>query len=208
MTRTIILDLETVALDSSELPPFDETSVAVGNLKDPQKIKDKIDGARAEWLEGLALSPMTGRIAMIGWKEVGGRTEIDAQENERDLVGEALTTISEHLAAGNVIAGFNIWSFDLPFLARRAWKHGFRLPLGMRTGRYWARELVDLREEWLLGDRSPVKGTSSLDAISKFLGLPEKLGTGADFAKLTAEQRLAYLQRDLEIEEALWMRMH
>ena len=164
--------------------------------------------ARAEWLEGLALSPMTGRIAMIGWKEVGGLAEIDAREDEKDIVGKALTTISDHLAAGNIVAGFNIWSFDLPFLARRAWKHGLRLPFGMRTGRYWAWELVDLREEWLLGDRSPAKGTSSLDAISKFLGLPEKLGTGADFAGLTPEQRLAYLRRDLEIEEALWMSLH
>jgi DNA polymerase elongation subunit (family B) len=206
--RTTVFDIETVALPESELPLFDESQVLVGNLKDPDKIKAKVDAARAEWLSGAALSPMTGRVAMVGFKEVGAGIHLDWNDNESELVGNALQFIAEDLAGGNIIAGFNCYSFDLPFLARRAWKHGLKLPMGLRFGRYWSKDIIDLREEWLMGDRSPAKGTTGLDAIARFLGLPQKLGSGADFAGLDLEQRKAYLTRDLEVTEALWLRIH
>lgn len=88
---------------------------------------------------------------------------------------------------------------------------GVRVPPNLRTrfrGRsYWNENLIDLREEWLLGDRAPAKGTSGLDAVAKFLKLPAKLGSGKDFAGLDMEQRKAYLTRDLEVTEALYKRL-
>jgi len=208
MQRVIVFDIETVPLDPALLPPFDESQVLIGNLKDPDKIRAKLDTAKAEWLAGAALSPMTGSVAMVGWKEVGGKTELDTNENEAELVAGTLQTIAEHITAGNIVAGFNCYSFDMPFLVRRAWQHSLKVPWALRQGRYWAKEIVDLREEWLMGERQPTKGTSSLDSIARFLGLPEKLGKGVDFAGMDMDTRKAYLTRDLEITEALWGRMH
>jgi uncharacterized protein YprB with RNaseH-like and TPR domain len=101
------------------------------------------------------------------------------------------------LAQSGRLAGFNIFQFDLPFLIRRSWKHRVPVPLGLRRGRYWNDELIDLREVWQVGDRM---ARGSLDAIAKHLGVGEKNGDGAEFAKLWATDRtraLAYLQNDV-----------
>jgi hypothetical protein len=208
--RTTVFDIETVPLDQALLPPFDESQVLTGNLKDPEKIRAKLDSAKSEWMAGAALSPMTGSVAMVGFKTIGSEPEILTIENlgEAGLVSASLQRIAEELASDNIVAGFNCFSFDLSFLVRRAWKHGQRVPFGLRFGRYWSKEIIDLREEWLMGDRAPAKGTTGIDAIARFLGLPEKLGKGEDFAGMDLGTRKAYLTRDLEITEALWQRMH
>jgi hypothetical protein len=52
------------------LPPFEENSVAVGNIKDEDKIKAKIAQQRAthetNWVDEAALRPETGKILAIG----------------------------------------------------------------------------------------------------------------------------------------------
>lgn len=201
------IDIETVALPDVLLPKFDESEVAVGNLKDPEKIKAKIEQAKADWKADAALSPMTGSVAMIGIKSNGKSTIADAAGKEKLMLDSAVSFITSEICAGHIIAGFSIFSFDLPFIVRRLWAHGVTTPQGWREGRYWSRSFMDLREEWLLGERAPAKGTSSLGAIARFLGLPEKLGDGADFAGMTQEQRVEYLNRDLDITEALYNRM-
>lgn len=216
MKTVSVWDIETEALSGLDLPPFDQSQVALGALKDPDKIKAKIEAAMAQYVADAALSPLTGRIAMVGWKEIGKEPElwIDSQSGqhfgmgEASLIGAILSRISQEIADGNIVAGFNSSSFDLPFLAKRAWKHRLKVPKMLREGRYWSRQLVDLREEWLLGERAPTKGTSSLEAVANFLGLPPKLGSGADFAGMDLEQRKSYLTADLVTTEALWMRLN
>jgi hypothetical protein len=59
--------------------------------------------------------------------------------------------------------------------------------------------MVDLREEWQLGDR---QARGSLNTIAKYLGVGEKHGNGSDFARLWKEDRVraeAYLRKDLEL---------
>ena len=99
----------------------------------------------------------------------------------------------------NQMVGFNSYQFDLPFLFRRSWKHRVPIPMGIRRGRYWAEQMVDLRDGWQLGDR---QARGSLDAIAKHLGVCEKNGDGKEFAKLWLEDRakaIAYLRNDLEL---------
>jgi hypothetical protein len=127
------------------------------------------------------------------------------------MVKQAIDRIAELVCERTTLAGFNCYVFDLPFLIRRAHKHGIFVPACIRPryhGRsYWSETIIDLREEWLMGDRQPSKGTSGLDAVAKFLGLPAKLGSGKDLPSMTVEQRLAYLTRDLEITAALYRRI-
>jgi len=205
-----VFDIETVAAPDDQLPVFDTTSVAVGNLKDPAKIKAKIDEASAEWRDTLALSPMTGQVAMVGFLDQDDDLTI-LDGAEIDIVSAGLDRIAQTILSGGCAVGFNCLSFDMPFLLRRAYKLGLKLSPYFRTrsrGRsYWHENIIDLRDEWLMGDRSPAKGTTSLAAIAAFLGLPEKLGDGKDFAGLTADQRKAYLQHDLEITKELCCRI-
>lgn len=210
----VVFDIETVALPESELPPFDESQVALGNCKDPEKVRAKVDVARAEWLAGAALSPLTGSVAMVGLLQSPLQPNINdglKRDSESQVVAWALDAMAILLNEGTAVVGFNCFSFDLPFLIKRAWKLGVHVPPNIRRryhGRvYWNENLIDLREEWLMGERAPAKGTSSLDAVAKFLGLPPKLGSGKDFAGLNLDERRAYLTRDLEVTEALYRRL-
>lgn len=99
----------------------------------------------------------------------------------------------------NQMVGFNSNLFDLPFLIRRSWKHRVAMPLGIRRGRYWADEMIDLRDAWQMGDR---QARGSLDTIAKHLGIGGKTGNGAEFAKLWQSDRtkaVEYLRNDLEL---------
>jgi uncharacterized protein YprB with RNaseH-like and TPR domain len=97
------------------------------------------------------------------------------------------------------MVGFNCWAFDLPFLIRRSWKHRIPVPLGIRRGRYWSDQMVDLRDAWQLGDR---QARGSLESIARHLGVGAKNGSGAEFAKLWRSDRakaVEYLRNDLEL---------
>ena len=67
--NAIIFDLETGPLAESELvammPVFDPEEVKTGNLKDPEKIAEKLAEAEAnhrrDFIERAALDPLTGR---------------------------------------------------------------------------------------------------------------------------------------------------
>jgi DNA polymerase III epsilon subunit-like protein len=99
----------------------------------------------------------------------------------------------------NELIGFNSNQFDLPFLVRRSWKHRVPVPPGIRRGRYWSEQMIDLREHWQLGDR---QARGSLDAIAKHLGIGAKNGSGSDFARLWVNDRpkaVEYLRNDLQL---------
>ncbi len=98
--------------------------------------------------------------------------------------------------------------FDWDFIFKRAWKHGMKPPAWLRDGRYWNRYLVDAREIWGLGDRDP-KG--KLGEVARFLGVGEKSGSGADFAKLLAtdpEKAREYLVNDLRLTAKVYERIN
>jgi uncharacterized protein YprB with RNaseH-like and TPR domain len=205
--NTCIFDIETGPLPEAELeamlPKFDPAEVKVGNIKDPAKIAEKIAEAEAnhrkDFFEKAALDPLTGRVLAIGLHD-GNDMEpfsVIASDSEESILTEFWIKVRGDMGRVNQMIGFNTHLFDLPFLIRRSWKHRVEVPWGVRRGRYWGDEMVDLRNEWQLGDRQ-AKG--SLDAICKHLGLGQKSGSGADFARLWVEDRpkaIEYLKNDL-----------
>jgi hypothetical protein len=216
--KTIVFDIETGPLPESELaalvPPFDPAEVRTGNLKDPEKIAAKIAEAevnhRRDFFEKAALDPLTGRVLAVGLIEVpacpgpvaeGERSfvfRVVGHDDEAATLREFWDVCQGDMGRINEMIGFNTHLFDLPFLIRRSWKLRVRVPR-IRRGRYWADEMVDLRDAWQLGDR---QARGSLDAIAKHLGVGAKNGSGADFAKLWQSDRamaVAYLQNDLEL---------
>lgn len=206
--QTIIYDIETGALPESELtallPPFDPAEVKTGNLKDPDKIAAKIAEAEAnhrrDFLEKAALDPLTGRVVAIGLLYPdSGEFVVIGHDDEAATLREFWLTTKGEMGRINEMVGFNSNGFDLPFLIRRSWRHRVPVPFGIRRGRYWSDEMVDLRDAWQLGDR---QARGSLDSIAKHLGVGAKNGNGADFAALWQSDRakaLAYLKNDLEL---------
>ena len=208
MQQTIVFDVETGPLAESELaammPAFDPAEVKTGNLKDPAKIAEKIAEAetnhRRDFLDKAALDPLTGRVIAIGMMDIGTNTfSIIGHDDEARTLTEFWDTVRSDMGRLNPLIGFNIFNFDLPFLIRRSWKHRIEVPFGLRRGRYWSDQLVDLRDAWQLGDRQ-AKG--SLDSIAKHLGVGAKNGEGKAFAELWQSDRPkaeAYLRNDIQL---------
>lgn len=145
------------------------------NYKDPDKIaawrSDKIHKLRQE----MALSPLTGEVCVIGWHDGNDRSVLHGG-SEKDLLrrfGNDLDTILHRLP----IVGFNIKTFDLPFLwARCAINH---LMIDLPRPRDYTR-VGELREillegplsEWCLAfglEEPPVDaealGTASIELL-------------------------------------------
>ncbi len=217
--NTIVFDIETAALPEAELaalvPPFDPAEVKTGNLKDPEKVAAKIAECEAnhrrDFFDKAALDPLTGRVVAIGVMlfdargedgpafAKGGRFVIIGHDDEARTLREFWEATRGESGRMNPMVGFNIFGFDLPFLFRRSWKHRVPIPFGLRRGRYWSDQLVDLRDGWQLGDR---QARGSLDTIAKHLGVGAKNGDGKAFAELWRSDRKqaeAYLRNDVEL---------
>jgi len=207
---------------------FNPATVKLGNLKNQEKINEKLDDAKVAWdearakgrethvatyerekaaaeqalFEGAALSATTGQIVAIGYK-LDGQTLLDMVGDgltERDLLLLFWKRFNASVASKWPLVGFNIFNFDLPFLIRRSWLCEIAVPGNvLDKGRYWHPQFVDLAQVWQLGQ---YRTFISLDAVCRFFGLPGKNGSGADFHKLLAADRAAaaaYLANDLKI---------
>lgn len=206
--QTIVFDVETGPLAECELsallPPFDPAEVKTGNLKDPAKIAEKIAEAEAnhgrDFIERAALDPLTGRVIAIGMLDLEtDKFFIIGHDDEARTLNEFWEAARGDMGRINPLIGFNICNFDLPFLYRRSWKHRIAVPFGIRRGRYWGDQVVDLRDAWQLGDR---QARGSLDSIAKHLGVGAKNGDGKAFAELwqtNRQQAEAYLRNDIEL---------
>lgn len=205
--QTIIFDIETGPLPEADLeamlPPFDPEAVKTGNLG-PEKAVAKIAEAqanhRANFFRDAALDALTGRVLAVGLLfPHNGATTIAGDGNEDGILSYFWNICRADMGRLNEMIGFNSHLFDLPFLIRRSWKHGIQVPEGVRSGRFWSSEMVDLREWWQMGDR---QAHGSLDSIARHLGVGAKTGNGADFAGLWATDRAKaeeYLRNDLQL---------
>ena len=203
--NTIVFDIETGPLPESELaallPPFDPAEVKTGNIKDPDKIAAKLAEAEAnhrkDFFEKAALDPLTGRVIAVGLLSPENEFHVISDEDEAWMLREFWEITRGEMGRINQMVGFNSNSFDLPFLIRRSWKHRVPVPFGIRRGRYWGDEMIDLRDAWQLGDR---QARGSLDVVAKHLGVGAKNGSGADFARLWQSERakaVEYLRNDV-----------
>lgn len=200
-----VFDIETGPLPDIILDALVPEFEPAANLKDPEKIAADIAKKKVRFKEQAALSPLTGRVLAVGFQpDFGDPPLILCDDDESKL----LASVWDHFrtAGGNrrpMFVGFNIHGFDLPFLVKRSWVNGVPVPPNVRQGRYWADWFIDLREVWQLGDR---QAEGSLDTICRALGLGEKNGSGADFARLWQENRdeaVKYLLNDLDLTAKL-----
>ncbi len=214
-----VWDIETGADTERALkiiPDFDPSEVKVGNLK-PENAAAKIAEAQANhqanWLDKAALRPETGRVLAIGILDSEGENLLHINNAADPATAESLiietfwdTFDKTYKANGQLWAGYNSNSFDLPFLIIRSRILGVRVPPDLRNGRYFNnRMFLDLMDEWLLGrNRNEVK--CSLGYVAKALNVGEKSGDGKDFAATYAANpaaALEYLSHDLKLTKGV-----
>ena len=197
MTPKTIFDIETGPAPDTELALVKPQFKAPANYKDPAKIADAIAIAEADWKEKAALSPVTGRVLCIGMAD-------GILEGGEPGIISAFWNSWRH---GGLFIGWNCKGFDLPFLIRRSWALGVKIPSDLFEGRYFNSRVVDLMEKWACGNYGE---RESLDTAARTLGVGQKNGSGADFARLWREDKpkaIEYLQNDLRITAAIAERM-
>jgi DNA polymerase III epsilon subunit-like protein len=217
--------------------PFDPKSVKTGNLKDEAKINEKIEAARKAHTERCAkfqyelesaeskhwndieskgaLNAVTGQVVAIGYR---GKSEtlhlaVDGV-TERQLLSQFWKLYKEARKSSRPMVGFNIKTFDVPFITQRSWILGIEVPSSILTPTgYLDSTFVDLMDRWKTGVRGfGQAGFGTLNTVCKACGLSTKPSgcTGADFASMLfsddSEQRAAaesYLRNDLSMTAEL-----
>lgn len=209
----LAFDIETIR-NGSLVGSMPEPDVALGNLKDPAKIAEKIEKARADQIEKMALSPLYGRVcAFVGMEnELTVRKDCIAEDSdaEETRVIEAIF----QAVAGKRIISYNGNTFDLPFVYRRAVLLGidpreFGTPtLSEMTARYSNKHHIDIMQVWC-----GFGNYEKLDNLAKavledrkieidFREFPELIQTEDGRKRL-----LDYCQQDVALTLKLWNRI-
>jgi 3'-5' exonuclease len=218
MTNIILWDIETGPLPEEQLKHSMPEFKAPSNYKDPEKIAANIKEQEDAFIEKAALSPMTGQIVSIAYQIAGGPKTFKSyghELTEQGLLADFMEVYKSCSGgAYGKIAGWNIKSFDLPFIVRRCWALGIKVPHSLMpqgTVRfYWPPCFIDLREIWGCGEYGQhISG--SLDAVGACFGLGRKQGHGGDFAKLyadpeTRERAVQYQESEMLICDGLCKR--
>lgn len=174
MNNILFCDIETAPGKNKPSPK--EIKVP-GNYRDPQKILSYQLANIEEAYQKQALDSMAGEIICIGTgllneepKIFRGTTELETLANFNRYINELRGDWAEPI----IMAGWNILSFDLPWLWRKAIKHNLRDLRGSipKDNKHMT---VDLMKIWAAEYRDYV----SLDACAKFLGI-EHEGEGGN----------------------------
>ena len=101
--------------------------------------------------------------------------------------------------------GFNSNEFDIPFLVRRSWILGVKIPdqvLINIKGRFYLSDVfVDVMQYWACGTMQK----TSLNNVAKALNVGEKNGNGANFYQTLIKDEakaLEYLSNDVNMTRA------
>lgn len=212
----ILFDIETISQDKdillAKLPPWDieEAKTRVPkNYKKPEAISAWLEQDEANWskkaLDEAALNPETGRIALVGFYVDNEYVPLIGEEKR--IVEASLVLVEE---TGHSVIGWNIHGFDIPFLVKRAWILGIKVPKSVFNpfSRYQISDkILDGMKVWQAGNyKAPY---TSLNKALRACGLEEK-GNGADFGKLwesDKEAAINYQRKELEQQAKLYERM-
>ena len=201
-----IIDIETAGQPIEQIDHLAPTFTAPSNYKDADKIAASIAEQRMEWFKRAALSPLTGKIVAIGYKEPNEQPVLHVADE-----AELLTSFwYEYQVDQKQMIGHNILGFDIPFIIRRSWANKIRVPATVQNGRYLnGRRFIDTMTAFQCGNRT--EKFHSLDTVSKFMGFAGKTeAIGAQFAEILAtdpKRALAYLAADLQAVQDIADRM-
>jgi hypothetical protein len=176
---------------------------------------------KAAWLEKAALSPVTGRVLLIGILREEEPLFIYGADEAKNLQ-TFWVVVEDSINKKLPLIGHNSNAFDLLFLVRRSWYLGVSVPREVRQGRYWYPLFRDTMEAWNCGGVS--RDYVKLNLLGQFFGVGQKTEgvEGKDFSKLwfgqmpveqwgsPAEQRakaIEYNGQDLRLTAAVAAKM-
>lgn len=202
--KQIFIDLESSALDESQLLPIMPEFLPSANLVDPVKIKANIESKRQDWLGGAALKPTTGRVIAASLCKDEKEPEFYTSDDEFSILTYLDCEIRFAIGQGGYIYGWNLFGFDLPFFCGRCAVYGIPVfksfTINYRGRWSWNEAFVDPMQIWA-GPGQRHDGTS-LKNVAYALGLGLKDGSGKDFDKLLRDDPVAaraYSIRDVEL---------
>jgi uncharacterized protein YprB with RNaseH-like and TPR domain len=196
----VFFDLETIAnLDALQHAPAPEPAA---NLKDPEKIAKSIADKRQEQIDRAPLDPDYGEIVTLGYATHTDGDVTVLHGNERDILNGFWSAFSD--CAGRCV-GYNILSFDLPYLQRRSMALGIKPPFAPNLAKYRTDPITDLMG--ILYNWGPAKG---LKQVSKLYGLPVTCPDvdGSQVGGLSLEKIIEYQASDVKLTISLYERMN
>ena len=199
MFKRLFFDIET-ATNFDKLVFMPEPT-APGNLKDPEKIAVAIKEKKEDQINNAPLDPDYGRILCIGYA-----CDVDVvpdvlSGDEAVMLGNFWNILGE---CGGRCVGYNILSFDLPYIMRRSIDLGVKNNISLHLAKYRIEPVTDLfgiLYNWGMG-----KG---LKQVAKLYGLTNNAPdvSGADVANMPIEQVIAYCASDVSLTQQLYARM-
>lgn len=216
-TNRLFFDIESCACpENLALAPEPK---APANLKDPAKIQTAIEEKKRELIENAALDPDYGKVLSIGYafgldmpitvNAVGDRAFPDSEPttaeytlSENDLIEDFWDAFASRRGA---CVGFNILSFDLPFLMARSMYLGIKIPYLPMLAKFRTEPVTDLyaiRYNW-----GPGKG---LKQVCKLLGIKNDCEgvDGSQVKDLDPETLRKYQASDVKLTIELYKRMN
>ena len=138
----IAFDLETIPAPWAD--PFDPSSVAVGNLKDPAKISEKVQSEKKKYAETLGLDIYQNMICSFAWADANASGFILLEgSDEKGLILKAWDVLSSNKY--DFFVSFNGNNFDVPVLNIHSLFHKVRVPVQISTRKYQVTNHCDLR---------------------------------------------------------------
>jgi len=209
--KRLFFDIETTANpDALQLMPDPK---APANLKDPEKIAAAIEEKKRELVEMAALDPDYGRLLSIGFST---GDEVAVMLNEAVFPGHDYAIPEEDMlerfwmvlqSCGGACVGYNILSFDLPYLMRRSMALGVKLPFVPMLAKFRTDPVTDLMAilyNWG-GDRyKPLKTVALLYGLENGADGID----GSRVAGLDAETLVSYQVSDVRLVMQLYQRMN
>lgn len=215
----IAFDIETKVNPGVE-DQFDPESVALGNVKDPEKIAAKVEEAKARFIDKAALSPSLSRIVSIGFYGHGFKTPMiqtaRKDDDEEKLINEFFHVFTS--MRDRAIVSFRGLSFDLPFLYHRArvWRNKGVFELPPATARQRSTDMFkELTFGMYWGDIGTLWPDASLAGFAKQFGVDsvkrQNECEGKDYAEYVLSEDVEkvkmahnHLTADLEETYALY----
>lgn len=207
MDNKIFIDIETIP--SETMPSLDDLQ-APANYKDEAKIKAWKEANQVEAWKKQALNSMQGRIICIGWSWNGeSDTLVDPDDEESIINGLMLDIqkISNEIRSPLVFVGWNISTFDLPWIWRKSIQYNLpelrkAIPKDNRLN------YIDLMKVWA----SDYKDFVSLDSCAKFLGIPHETEQGSSvfdwWQKGEIDKIAEHCKMDIETTAEIYRRIY
>ena len=201
----LFFDIETKA-KADTLRFMDEPN-APSNYKDPIKIQQYIENKKQEQIEKAALDADFGTIVAIGMKINDEKVfSIIIEENDVDAEVDMIHAFWRLLAIERGrCCGYNILNFDLPYLMRRSFDLGIKLPIVPNLSKYNNPDTLDLMA--ILYNWTSFK---SLKWVAERYALDNPLPelSGEDVKNMDNDILRKYVENDVYLVYQLYQRMN